>query len=446
MAGEKRGLTEPADDGGCQMRYSEWIGRFSDGQKGELTLWCDLMSLPGFSSGDVESSRFHRRFSDLVAAVLVLSCLSGCTLLGPDRYGRAAINGGSELLSEVRAVAKEEGMPAARDLVAQRLSEADESEGELERRVMRTTRKPDLVLPDSLAALSLADRQRIAIVIVPGTQTGFGGPSKTRACLHEAAKAAEEMGFLTHFIDTPPRGAVSENAVLVAEQIAPIFDQADHVALVMLSKGAHDLIYYLQEYALDLPADQRAKIDLVLSLVGTVQGSVVADYFANAPRLVPISARLSLRVKGAGDQIDMLKTVGRSPWRPEDARRMGEAFPNLTWVSLAMVPDGADGEIAEKLWSPFIRWRIARNSPYYSPADGLVETAATVLPDEVVLPEWIVRAYGSHSMPNGHYIDGSRVAPQTTVPGDEELKPISGGEVMNAYLRALPRSLLHYPH
>jgi hypothetical protein len=64
------------------------------------------------------------------------------------------------------------------------------------------------------------------------------------------------------------------------------------------------------------------------------------------------------------------------------------------------------------------------------------------LPDEVKLTEWIVRAYGSHSMPNGTYPDGSRVAPRTTNPDDEELKPESGGEVMSAYLRALPQSLL----
>ncbi len=401
---------------------------------------------PRAEPGDSTAPDRGRR--GLPAWGLGLGCLlmlSSCALVGPDRYGAAAVAGGSELLREARSVARSEGLPAARELVVQRLGEADDSGGDLEARVIRTTRDQTLVLPDSLAALSPAARKRVAIVIVPGTKTGFGGPSKTRDCLHEAAKAAESMGFLTRFIDTPPRGGVPENAVLVAEQIEPVFDQADHVILVMLSKGAHDLIYYLQEYALELPAEQRARIGAVLSLVGTVQGSVVADYFANAPRLVPLSTRLMLGVRGHGNQVGMLKTVARSPWRPEDASRMGEAFPNLTWVSLAMVPDGANGEISEKLWSPFLRQRISRNSPYYSPADGLVETAAAVLPDEVDLTEWIVRAYGSHSMPNGRYLDGSPVAPRTTVPGDEELKPVSGGEVMSAYLRALPQSLLAPP-
>jgi hypothetical protein len=45
-------------------------------------------------------------------------------------------------------------------------------------------------------------------------------------------------------------------------------------------------------------------------------------------------------------------------------------------------------------------------------------------------------------MPNGTYRDGTRIAPQTTRPGREKLRPESGAEIMSAYLRALPESLL----
>ena len=108
-----------------------------------------------------------------------------------------------------------------------------------------------------------------------------------------------------------------------------------------------------------------------------------------------------------------------------------------------MIPDGEDARITERLWAPGIRKRIERTSPYFSPADGLVESAASVLPEEVAVPEWIIAAYGSHAMPNGTYRDGTRIAPQTTVPGEEKLKPETGGEVLSAYLRAIPRSILH---
>lgn len=233
-----------------------------------------------------------------------------------------------------------------------------------------------------------------------------------------------------------------ENADEVAAAVRPIYESVDHVLLVMLSKGAHDLIYYLQEHALDLPREQREKIRSVLSLVGTVQGSVVADYFGNAPRVIPGLIRTSLHLRGRGSHVEMLRTVAATPWRSEDATRMGASFPNLTWVSVVALPDGEDGTISARLWSPFLRGLIRRQSPYFSPADGLVESAGAVLPDEVALREWVVYAYASHSLPNGRYRDGTPVAPATADPEGEELNQESGAEVMSAYLRALPRSLL----
>lgn len=141
--------------------------------------------------------------------------------------------------------------------------------------------------------------------------------------------------------------------------------------------------------------------------------------------------------------MEMLEAVARSPWNGDTASLVAERFPRLTWISIAMVPDGKDGRITEHLWAPMVRGRIEKTAPYYSPSDGLVESAASVLPDHVRLPEWVVIGYGSHAMPNGIYRGGGRIAPQTTHPGREKLRPETGGEVISAYLRALPQSLLH---
>jgi hypothetical protein len=389
---------------------------------------------------DLPAPATPRRFIAGLWCCAALS-LTGC---GSARYGEQAATDASALLKVARAVTHAEGLPAARELVVARLRAEDDSRGELERRVLRTTRDPDLVLPDSLAALSPKARQRLALVIVPGTKSGFGAKSNlTRDCLFAAAEKSREMGFDTHFIQTLPRGTVEDNARLLADQIRPVFESADQVALVMLSKGAHDVIHYLQEHAARLAPDSRAKLTAVLSLAGTLQGSVVADWFAHSPDLKAISTRAWLCVTGQANGVRMLQTVAHTPWRPATAGKMGELFPNLTWVSVAMVPDGPDGTISERLWAPKIRNRIQKTSPYYSPTDGLVETAAAVLPDQVTVSEWIVLALGSHALPNGHYLDGSRIAPLTTAPGEEDLRAESGGEVMSAYLRALPRSLLH---
>ncbi len=350
---------------------------------------------------------------------------------------------GSALLAEVRERTREEGLVEGKRRLVEGLVREDASGGELERRVMRTTRDPGLVLPDSLAALPPSCRARIAVAIVPGTKaTNPKGRDRTRECLRGAAEESRRMGFSACFVETEARGTVEGNAALIAAQLREVFVESDVVVLVMLSKGAHDVIRYLREDGANLPAGQREKLVAVFSLAGTVQGSVVADWMAHSPRPFAAATRGWLRLSGQEPALSMLESLARSPWEGTFAERISELFPNLTWISIAMVPDGEDGRISERLWAPLVRRRIERTAPYYSPVDGLLESAASVLPDAVELPEWIVVGFGSHAIPNGVYRDGGRIAPFTTRPGREKLKRESGAEIMGAYLRALPATLL----
>ncbi|MBL9158924.1 MAG: hypothetical protein JNJ70_15700 [Verrucomicrobiales bacterium] len=368
--------------------------------------------------------------------------LSSCARRGgEDTF--AGLVAESALLAEVRETTRSEGLVAAKRKLEAGLVAEDQSSGLLERRVIRTTGDAGFAFPDSLAAMTAGERARTAIVIVPGTRAG--NPNKkdrTRECLRGAAEAARGMGFSTWFIETEARGSVEENAAFIAAQLQQAFARSEKVILVMLSKGAHDVIHYLQEDGIHLPASDRRKLAVVLSLAGTVQGSVVGDWMAHSSRPFPTMTRRWLRVSDQEKAIAMLESIARSPWEA-DAARFAARFPGTTWISIAMIPDGADGRITERLWSPGVRRQVERTAPYYSPSDGLVESAASVLPDRVTLPEWVVVGYGSHAMPNGSYRDGTRIAPQTTRPGHEKLRPESGGEIMSAYLRALPRSLLH---
>lgn len=368
--------------------------------------------------------------------------LSGCA--NPrDEVGLGKSLPDGRLLAEVRRSAFEEGLPKAKEKLVAGLEARDGSRGDLERRVVGTTRDASLVLPDSLAALPPVRRARVAIAIVPGTKVvNPSGRDRTRECLRGAARVSREMGFMSEFIETESRGTVEENAAIVADRLGEVFDRSDAVILVMLSKGAHEVIRYLQTDGMNLPPQHRRKLVAVVSLAGTVQGAVVADWMAHSPRPIASMTRGWLRISGQEEAIAMLETIARSPWEPETASKISSRFPNLTWISVAMVPDGADGRITERLWAPMVRRRIERSAPYYSPNDGLVESAAAVLPDAVGLEEWIVVGLGSHALPNGVYRDGTRIAPRTTRPGREKLRPESGGEVLGAYLRALPQSLL----
>lgn len=380
------------------------------------------------------------RFSALLLAVLMTG-LGGCA--APRRDSADSSPPPSALLAGAREVTRREGLPAAKAHLVERLNQADDSGGALERRVIRTTADGSLILPDSLAAMSPERRSRTALAIVPGTRAGNqNSRDRTRECLEGAAAQSRSMGFATHFLKTEARGTIEQNADLVASQMRGIFAGSDAVIILMLSKGAHDVIHYLQHGGADLPSAHRRKLVAVISLAGTVQGSVVAEWLVTSRRPLAAATRTWLTVSGQDDAITMLESISETPWLPERAAEMNRLYPQLTWVSIAMVPDGADGRITEKLWSPYLRRRIEKTAPAYSPADGLVESAASVLPETVRVPEWVIAAYGSHAMPNGAYRDGSRIAPQTTEPSREELEPETGGEVISAYLRALPQSLL----
>ncbi len=82
-----------------------------------------------------------------------------------------------------------------------------------------------------------------------------------------------------------------------------------------------------------------------------------------------------------------------------------------------------DGRITEHLWAPLVRSRIEKDDAHYSPSDGLVESAASVLPDAVKVPEWVVIGNGSHAMPNGTYLAAAASPRGRTIPERKSSSP-----------------------
>jgi len=381
-----------------------------------------------------DDARSGALFLVSLAGLLFCSCSTRPLSLQPSTQG--------SLLDQARAITRESGLVEAREFVIEQLGDLDSSDGEMERRISRTTSSSTLSFPDSLMALGAEGRAEVAMVIIPGTKVRLCVPSKARETLAEAARKAEELGFKAYIIDTPHHSTPSENAGIIAGQLAPIISESEHVILMMLSKGAHDVAFFLQDHAANWPPDERAKFKAVLSLAGTVQGSIAAAWMAGSPHPAPLLLRNTLRISGQGHIVEMLEEVGVSPWHTSTLQRLSQTFPNLTWISFAMIPDGGDGRVTEKVWMPQIRRLIEREAPFFSPEDGLVESLASVMPEESDLPQWVIRGFGSHILTNGRFPDGSRIAPATTVEGVEELNPASGAELMDALLRALPAPLL----
>jgi hypothetical protein len=208
------------------------------------------------------------------------------------------------------------------------------------------------------------------------------------------------------------------------------------------SKGAHDLIGYLSGDGAALPPSHRDKLKAVCFLAGTVQGSYVADWFARHHSPWPSGGRALLVATGRGKRIHALKKMADSPWKDLPEGFPDSHYDHLTFVSLVVLPDGADGHPTGTVWSPFFSKEIRRTIGWETPNDSLVESAAEVIPEWIDTPEWIVRTSGMHAFPKGRFLDGAKLAPHTPPLPDDTLNPEAGREIMNAFLRALPVSLL----
>lgn len=346
------------------------------------------------------------------------------------------------MVDQARRITAEKGLIEARNFLEDALAQRDDSKGVMESRFQVAAAEKARVFPDSLAALPADRRRRIGLAFIPGMRAKGGREmSKPVAALSHAARETERMGFSARLIPAVGRGDVDENAAAMTGALREIFEENDEVILIAKSKGAHDLIHFLRNQGSEMPLEQREKLKVVCILAGTVQGSYVADWFARSADPWAIGTRLSLLLSGQGGQIRMLKTVADSPWRGAPSSFPRDTFPHLTWINLVVLPEGNDGRASGREWSKFYSQHIQKTIGWESPGDSLVETAAEVLPSHLDVPEWIIRIVGNHAFPSGRFLDGARVTPRTD-PLPTGMNPASGSEIINAFLRALPASVL----
>ncbi len=379
--------------------------------------------------------------------------LAGCALLQAGCTARynddptlprpVSISGADSFVAKIRKMSAEEGLAETRDYLVDAITELDDSKGVMESRFYHTNRDSGFVYPDSLITLPAAQRAKIGIAFIPGMKAkSTRKPSKVVLALKAAAGESEDLGFRSRLIPAVSRGRVAKNAAAMADALEELFAESGEVILLAKSKGAHDLIYYLLHSGIDLPAADRAKLKAVVFLGGTVQGSFAADWIANHNDAWATGARASLVLTGRGAQVGMLRTIAKSPWNDAPEGFPLDQFPNITFINLVVLPDGDDGRPSEADWSPILISQIEKTAGWESPNDSLVETAAELVPNFIEAPKWVIRTSGTHAFPKGYFLDGNKVAPNTKPLEDGTFNPDCGAEIMNAFLRALPKSVL----
>lgn len=342
--------------------------------------------------------------------------------------------GNIDLLSHARDVARMNGLYVARTYLLEELPRRDASDGELRVRVMKTTSDKGFTYPDSLATIPRDERNRIGFYFVLGIG---GAEGKNTELLMTAAAGVAELGFTAEMLPVSPLEGSQHNAILLARILPERLNVVDRAVFVTASKGAADLITFMLDHADSLSAEQRDKVRMVVSASGVIRSSLIAAYVNDAKSPLPFAVRSKLRLQGW----NVLDSLAADPWAGKDRSAIARSFRNLKWLSFPAVPEGELGYTQQDdrdLSKHAFRWRSLA-----SPTDGFVESAASVLPPDTGITEFVIPTLGPHAMALGSYTPDLRVSPIRQKGEYLIVNPEAGNEILDSFIRAFPKLLLH---
>jgi hypothetical protein len=135
-----------------------------------------------------------------------------------------------------------------------------------------------------------------------------------------------------------------------------------------------------------------------------------------------------------------IESLARDPWAGVPRAQLGRDFPNLKWISVSMLPAGNDGLVPGNGVMLELQQALIRHAQVFSPSDGLVESAATILPPGTGIEQRIVRGHGPHALALGHFLNGEALAPENL--SAKGVDPAAGAEILSSFMRSLGADLL----
>jgi hypothetical protein len=146
------------------------------------------------------------------------------------------------------------------------------------------------------------------ILIVPGAFADcfpdIGMPYKT------AKENLTQLGYRIDYIIVSGRSGSEANAAVIAKTVANLdIDTSERLLLVGHSKGTTDILHFLVNFP-----DAARKATAVLSVVGAVNGSVIADKYAETYHKWFEKLSLGKCRPGDGGVLDSLTRVAQFQW------------------------------------------------------------------------------------------------------------------------------------
>lgn len=384
----------------------------------------------------ISRNRFRTIQKELRAGVI--SFLVFCTAIPAN--GSSAETHSPDLLARARIWRQRHGLVDARDKLLAALLREDSTKGEFERRIWTTNTDKARVWPGSAAQCSAAERSRTGIFIVLGYRQRTG---RSQRVVRYVTNRLQENGWHAQLIEVPEWStSPADDVAAIDKTITRELPKVDRAILAGFSKGGWDWINWFHGPAGNLPAQERAKIRLLVNFAAILRGSAIAGWAAHDHGFDATLFRSIMLVrfglKGATSQY--LRSLSRDPWSQGNSPSLRSVAPQLRAIEYVAVAEGADGYPHANGLFNWISHRSTEKQRWMGPCDGMAESAAELLPPSEKIPTWIVRIKGSHALLDGHYLNGGATSRRYHAKGDEKWK--GGEELMDDFLRAVPKSAL----
>lgn len=364
------------------------------------------------------------------------TCLSGSRL---DQIADRIDPIKSDLLAWARQATPDLGLTQTRDVLARLLQKRDPLNGELERRVRLATANPRWATDDSAALDAKLDRHRIGIFFLLGIDVSDHSPSRDQ--IRDASAYAKRLGFYSHTFETGQVDSSFTNAEVIAREMPKHLAKVDQVIVVGASKGIADFLHWTFLHSNKIAAKDRSKVRMVISLCGAIREAFVADWILSVRRFNAKLQKTLISIVQP-EALAAIGTLSQTPWRlAKNSAVLRQQFPRMRWISFAMLPEAVDGLSYLDPWSVAFQEQVYREGRLRSPSDGLMETAASILPPGTGIEEHVIRGFGPHALSIGHYIDMKKIAPHTQV-GHALPVAAAGPEIIDAFIRSMPSAWL----
>jgi hypothetical protein len=338
-----------------------------------------------------------------------------------------------DLVDFGRKLSRKFGMLAARQYVTELVQAQDASSGAFMSSFEKALFNSDYSERGSLSRLSKSERSKVLFLFANGLGQVEGDFSVT--VVKKAIDWLRTEGYQADSLIFLPYGGGEINGRLIASQIkdAVRLNSVDSLILVGLSKGVQDIVYSLSALSGE---PKIAKIRAVVSISGVVRSSIVARWLLDSYRPTALLLRRSLLIPFLGNFTDFegIKSLATDPWEKLLQKGLPSGFRPI-WINFVMLPNGPDGFPTSRFLVKRTERSLRKTSFEAGPFDGLVESAASILPPGTGLTQWNILLYGSHGLVDGRFLDGNPLTPV-----DRKEDPTRTGErLMDAVLRILPQ-------